>query len=149
MIKSLDPFDAIAWDFDGTLINHPKSSLMHQYIKAHPQKKHVIITFRTHGAQYLIFEEMQFLYPGSPGKDRFGDVINISNLAWLNFTRYDRMRYHGRLKGPLTPHEEYYINWKGSICKQHGLSVLVDDRTDHVASGCEKHGIVFIHPDDL
>jgi len=25
----------------------------------------------------------------------------------------------------------------------------VDDRTDHVASGCEKHGIVFIHPDDL
>lgn len=148
MIK-LAPFDAIAWDFDGTLIDHPKSPLMHQYILDHPEKKHAIVTFRTHGSQYLVFEEMNFLYPKSPRKDRFSDIYNIGNIAWLNFTRDNHRRYNNRLTGPATPHEDYYLNWKGLECKLRGLPVLVDDRTEHVMSGCEKHGIVFIHPDDL
>ena len=62
MIKKLDRFNKIAWDFDGTLDGHPKSSLMHEYIIANPEKEHVIVTFRSGGWEKRIFLEMSKHY---------------------------------------------------------------------------------------
>jgi hypothetical protein len=106
----LDGHAAIGWDFDNTLIGHAKSQAIHEYIRAHPEKRHVIVTFehaRAHDAIRII-----------EGAVLITDVTS-------------------------------YIEWKGEMCRRHGLTVLVDDMRDQVLAGCAKHGIFHIHPDDL
>ena len=149
MIDQLDKFHRIAWDFDGTLIDHPKAPVMHKFIKEHSDKTHIIVTFRTHGWQKQVFTEMLTRYPEAPDKSYFDGVINISNRAWEGFTEMQRKRAAGRIHGPLSPWELYYVNWKGLVCKLKNLQVLIDDKSEHVLPGCEKYGIVFVHPDDL
>jgi len=149
MIDELEQFTAIAWDFDGTLIDHPKSPLMHAFINEHPEKQHVIITFRSHGMEKTMFYEMGAKYPNAPAKDQFDAVFNISDRAWAGFTNAQAQRSSGRLEGRLTPWEMYYVNWKGLVCSLRHLPVLVDDKSADVMPGCEKYGIEFVHPDSL
>lgn len=140
------PYPAIAWDFDGTLIDHPASLRMHQFILDHPEKRHVIVTFRTHGWQNTIFEELHRKYPDAPGRDSFDGVHNISDRAWEKFSVADERRTHGFLDGPLTLWEAYYVQWKGRTCHRLGLPVLVDDDTKNVVPGCDKFGIIYVNP---
>lgn len=142
-------FPAIAWDFDGTLIDHPNSVLMHEFILRHPEKQHHIITFRSHGYQNSIFHELREIYPDAPGRSHFVGVRNIPDRAWEKFSEMTTRRLMGRLKGPLTPWEEYYIEWKGMVCGELNLPVLVDDREAQVLPGCERYGIMYLHPDDF
>ena len=44
---------------------------------------------------------------------------------------------------------EPYLHWKGETCKMQGLSVLIDDMRDLVLPGCRRHGIDYLHPDEL
>ena len=148
-IDQLDRYEKIGCDFDGTLIDHPNSSLMHRYILDHPEKVHFIVTFRTHGMQRTVFPEMSMMYPDAPTKNHFADLFNIEDKAWERFMVLDRERLAGLRHGELLPWELYYITWKGSICKQNGIGVLIDDRPELVVPGCEKHGIAFVHPDTL
>jgi hypothetical protein len=148
MIDQLKQFDAIAWDFDGTLIDHPKAPLMHRFINDHPEKTHVIVTFRTHGLQHRIFEELS-RYRSAPGKDQFSGVYNVSDRAWQRFTNTQYERKAGLRDGPPTPWELYYVNWKGLVCKLRNLPVIIDDKPSDVVPGCERYGIVFVHPDSL
>lgn len=147
MIADLERFAGIAWDFDGTLIDHPKSPLMHTFICEHPEKQHVIVTFRTHGLERIMFHEMAAKYPNAPAKDQFDAVFNISDRAWAGFANAQAKRQ--KLDGRLTPWEMYYVNWKGLVCSLRHLPVLVDDKTEDVLPGCEKYSIVFVHPDSL
>ncbi len=140
--------NAIGWDFDNTLVEHPNSERMHAFINAHPEKRHVIVTFRTHGMVRSIWRELSF-YPDAPRSDQFVGILNIDDAAWEAHNRHTMHRHIGRLKGPLTPEETYYVEWKGMICAEHGLTVMVDDRVDHVLEGCRKYGVAFINPDDL
>lgn len=144
MINELDQFHAIAWDFDKTLVDSPKSPLIHKYIKEHPDKTHVIVTHRSHGMQFDIFPEMRHKFPDAPDQSDFDGVYNISNRAWERFDHTQRLRKIGRFKGPPTPWELYYVNWKGLVCKLRGLQVLVDDKPQDSLPGCEKYGIAFI-----
>ena len=149
MIDRLMRFDAIAWDFDGTLIEHPRSSLFHRFIIETPDKRHAILTFRTHGMQNSMFREMRRMYPQSPGPECFFARRNIADRAWEEFNKVDQLRLFNHQKGPLTPWEVYYREWKGLTCRELALPVLVDDRPDQVLLGCEKFGIAFVHPDEL
>lgn len=149
MIDKLERFAAIGWDFDGTLIDHPNAPLMHTFINEHPEKQHVIITFRTHGMERTMFHEMAAKYPNAPEKHQFDAVFNISDRAWAAFTNAQDQRSMGRLDGRLTPWEMYYVNWKGLVCSLRHLPVLVDDKAEDVLPGCKKFGIVFVHPNEL
>lgn len=149
MIEQLLRFPSIAWDFDGTLIDHPNSSLMHEFIRDHPDKQHYIVTFRTHGLQNTMFSELQRKYPDAPKKEAFAGTRNISDVAWERFSHLYRLRLVNRLDGPLLPWEAYYLEWKGMTCDQLKLPVLVDDLEDLVLIGCEKYGIMYLHPDEL
>lgn len=140
------PYSAIGWDFDGTLIDNPRSPRMHQFILDHPEKRHVIVTFRSHGWQHSIFEEMQRKYPDAPGPDCFDSVHNIDDNAWEKFNSAEQRRLLGLLTGRLTPWEEYYVEWKGMTCHHLGLPALVDDDPKNVVPGCEKYGIVYVNP---
>ena len=140
------PYSAIAWDFDGTLVDHANSVRMHQFILAHPEKRHVIVTFRTHGWEKAVFEEMQQKYPDAPGAACFDSVHNIADAVWMRFAAFQQLRLSGSLTGPLTPWEKYYVEWKGLTCHRLGVPVLIDDDSANVVPGCEKYSIVYVNP---
>jgi len=149
MIDRLLPYNAIGWDFDGTLIDHPKSALLQQFINAQPDKQHYILTFRTHGMENTMFREMRQKYPDAPLRRQFSGIHNIGARAWEKFMATQAGRLTGRYHGASTPWELYYVEWKGLMCDKLGLPVLVDDKPEHVRPGCEKYGIVYFHPDEL
>lgn len=144
----LEEHDAIGWDFDGTLYDHKASEAMHRFILEHPEKRHVIVTFRTHGIQHRVFEELA-QYPKAPKPDAFDGVLNIEDVAWEKFSRNRHARSRGEIGPALTEEEIYYLDWKGATCAKHGLTVLVDDMVDRVRDGCEKNGVVYVNPDDF
>jgi hypothetical protein len=152
--QDLENHDAIAWDFDGTLYRHPKSPAMHRFILDHPSTRHVIVTFRSHGMQHDIWDLLDAAYgAASPTRDHFESVLNIADEIYERFAEQDRIRRMRKLAGqsdaPPHPDETAYTEWKGRICREHGLTVLVDDKIEHTLEGCEKAGVCFINPDDL
>lgn len=154
----LDRHDAIGWDFDGTLIRHTRSEAMHAYILANPHKKHVIVTFRTFGWQDRVWQHLAEIYPRAPARALFQGVVGIEQEKFFAVESEDDPRIalhrqHDALRtidGKIYITEiEPYVHWKGEVCRQRGLSVLVDDMRDLVLPGCRKHGIDYIHPDEL
>jgi hypothetical protein len=143
---NLLPQHAIGWDFDGTLVDHPAAGLMHEFIKATPDRTHYIITFRTHGLITALPDDLA-TYPSAPPLDAFREVKSVPADRWVAFERSRLMRRSGVLKGPMTEDEIFYVEWKGKVCRDLGLAVLVDDNTEHTRPGCEKYGIDLIHPD--
>jgi hypothetical protein len=142
----LKAHDAIGWDFDGTLIGHPASDLLHAFILAYPKKRHVIVTFRTHGMEKHVWRDLG-RYPFAPPARAFAGVLNISNAAWEDHEDALMRRGAGLLEGAATVEEALYREWKGMTCAQHGLTVLVDDMPELVEAGCRKHGVAYFHPD--
>lgn len=143
MMSILDDHEIIAWDFDGTLWGHEKSELMHAYILAHPTKKHYIITHRSHGEQKLVWIDLE-QYPDAPGPEHFVEMINIPD------DKYSRFHMSQRSPGGLILLDyNGYIDWKAEMCLKVGATILVDDNPGHTKAGCIKHGIAFVHPDDL
>jgi hypothetical protein len=148
MFEDLDKFSSIGWDFDETMIDHPNSGKIQEYIKDNPKKKHYILTFRTHNLVNQIFPDLA-KYPFDLDKTNFVNVFHIEDEAWAENNQMDYLRI-ARIKfGPLTPPEIYYKTWKGMICAKHNIPVLVDDREKDVILGCEKYNIIYIHPNDL
>lgn len=139
---------SIGWDFDGTLFvdhhgkPHPNMVAMHKFILANPQIKHYIVTFRTHGWQNRVFHDLA-AFKSAPPPSAFEGVLNCPDETWEGAQRAKR------IPGSLITDIESYLDWKGEICAEHGITVLIDDLPDMVQSGCIKHGIVYLHPDDL
>lgn len=147
MLDDLDKFSRIGWDFDETLIEHHNSSNIQEYIKNNPQKKHYIITFRTHYWATQIWEDLAS-FSGGLDQTNFAGVFNMSDKAWEDYQKVIFLKKHRMKYGP-SPAEIYYKEWKGLICHQNNIPVLVDDRRNEVILGCEKFGIVYMHPNDL
>lgn len=141
--QELDKHHNLGWDFDGTLVEHPKSELMHAYIRAHPEKRHVIVTFRSHGWQHNIWDELAS-YEGAPRPEAFEGIINMDDETYAKF--------HDASRGPvflMGDDIRSYIEWKGKKCAELGLTVLIDDMAEMVEEGCKKHSIIYLHPDEL
>lgn len=134
--------DSIGWDLDGTLIKHPRSQAMHEFIRRTPEKRHVIVTFRSHGMERQIWNDL-FRYPMRLGQDDFSGAVNMTDEMFEN--EYLSSRSPAGLFVPT----RRYIEWKGEVCAHLGLTVLVDDATDQVVPGCEKYGIAYVNPDDF
>ena len=144
----LDKFNSIGWDLDETMIDHSNSGKIQNYIKSHPEKNHYIITFRTHEMVGYIFSDIS-AYPQKLTQKNFKGVFHIEDAAWSDNEKMKNLRYHQIKHGPLTPEEIYYKTYKGRICHENNIPVLVDDRKNDVILGCEKYGIEYMHPDDL
>lgn len=132
----------IAWDFDDTLIGHPYSRKMVEFIRENPYgQEHHIVSFRSHGME-LNFERDLLA--------EHGELADISLFAKLH-NLPDKL-YEGSALGQgliLSREEDPTVEWKGMICNQIGATVLIDDMTDQVARGCDKYGVLHIHPDEL
>lgn len=144
----------IAWDVDNTLIDHPASPLLHRFILATPHIRHVIVTFRNErqGGPWHALAR----YAAAPGPTAFSRVIYLPevlreqysqaqaarrNSLWPAFDRLLRPRKSGW--------ESTYRAWKGMMCEREGITALVDDMTQMVAVGCQRHGVKLFHPSDF
>jgi len=136
----LDRHDAIAWDVDKTLVNGPNSEFFCRYVKAHPEKKHVIVTFRT-GAGYIrrgqswaedAFEEVAV--HGLSRKD-FAGLLSVPDHLYDAYASAD---------GDAALVDEF-CHWKGQAAASAGCTVLVDDMEPEVIDGCQRHGVAFIN----
>lgn len=135
----------IAWDFDGTLVDHPASPLLHQFIREHRAIRHVIITFRTNGTENLVWSELA-RHRTAPDRSCFDGILNVPDEMWEKVR--DRRKRLG-LARHLVPHsssELEYRRWKGWACREHSITALVDDMTAMVASGCHRYGVALFHP---
>lgn len=143
--RALGHYPAIAWDFDETLHNSEASPILHQFILDHPEIKHVIVTFRSHGWEHRIWDELAD-YEDAPGREHFAGVLNIDDDTFAKFSHAGYLRSRGELTGEPTEAETTYVEWKGMVCKANNLPVLVDDKTEHVAQGCTRYGVALFDP---
>lgn len=121
-------FKRIGWDVDDTLIGSRHADEIADHIRSNPlDQQHYIITFRSHGMQDHVFTDLK-----ANGLDQT-HFVSMSNCPDAIYEAQGAR----------------YREWKGAICAELGIEVLVDDDIENVASGCDKHGIAHIHPDDL
>ena len=144
----------IAWDVDNTLIDHPASPLLHRFILATPHIRHVIVTFRNErqGGPWGALAR----YSAAPGPTAFNRVIYLPEVLREQYSSaqsaqrnalwpaFDRL-LHPRKAG----WEGTYRAWKGMMCEREGITALVDDMTQMVAYGCQRHGVKLFHPSDF
>ncbi len=145
-LRHLHAANRIAWDFDLTLVGHKAGRKMHEFIRATPQTEHLIVTFRSHGMQHAIWEDLA-QETDAVNRTHFSNAFNIDDGLADAAARLRRQRERRVYAGPESPVERAYRHWKGLVCARAGASVLVDDRTEDVAPGCAAFGIVLVHPD--
>ena len=145
-LQHLDGASRIAWDFDLTLVGHKAGRVMHDFIRATPHVEHLIVTFRSHGNQALIWHDLA-KETDTIGPSHFTGTFNIDDALADATSRLRRQREKLLFAGPETPAERAYRHWKGLVCARNGASILVDDRIEDVEPGCSAFGIVLIHPD--
>jgi hypothetical protein len=144
----LSSYEQIGWDFDGTLVEHPASEIMQSYIRAAPQKRHYIVTFRTHGLLTDLPHDLA-AYRDAPPLNVFVKILSVDPDVWYAHATAEMQRRSGILKGPLTDAELLYREWKGLVCRQHGIPVMIDDNAEHVVPGCERYAVKYVHPDEF
>ena len=144
---------SIGWDFDGTVCDHSRTKLMWNYIKSNPQKKHYIVTFRSGEQFYSKHGIVRWAEQGcwidlldcgsGLSEEHFVSIIHMSDRE------FEENCSKRTLSGLYTEPSSYYVEWKGKVCADHGITVLIDDNESHTKPGCDKYGITYVDPDIL
>ena len=138
----------IAWDVDGTLLDHPASPLLHRFILDTPHIRHVIVTFRSErqgGPWGRLGAYNTGLRPAAFTRTVFLPDELSAGLADATARRTGFRRFLPRKPLDNGAHR----SWKAEVCGQQGITALVDDLTGIVASGCQRHGVELFHPADF
>ncbi len=138
--ERLAAHESIGWDFDNTLIENPYVEDFYQFILDTPEKRHKIVTFRSHGYQDTMFRELR-MFEGDPAQDDFDGYVNIPDEMFSDYYDAKLDRKNGLLRGPLTKAENNYRRWKGWVCSTLRLRALVDDNIPDTEPGCAEFGI--------
>jgi hypothetical protein len=135
----------IGWDFDGTLVGHPASPILHEFIRSRRAVRHVIVTFRTGSEAARIWNDLA-RYGTAPDRWCFDQVLSIPNAAIGEYAA-NRQR-PGFMRHLLSSSraEQQCRHWKGQVCSEHNLTALVDDMTGFVAAGCRRYDVALFHP---
>lgn len=132
----------VAWDVDGVLLGHSRSPDFHKLITENPfDQEHVVVTFRTHGLQPLIFQDLNNHYrETAPQEKHFQNVMCCPGDLWQSVFQTQKVN-------PLDLTE--YRHWKGHACHGQMADVLIEDDFYHTELGCRYYDIDLIHPDDF
>jgi len=148
LFAALRAHPIIAWDFDQTLFGHSASPVLHDFIAAHRQLRHVIVTFRSQTSEARLWADLASA-TSVIGRDHFSAVAMMEDDLAQSAQRLRRNRRQGLYAGPFSPAERAWRLWKGQACRDLSAGVLVDDQHEDVADGCALHGIVLLHPDQF
>src|SRR3954452_16453368 len=66
----------IGWDFDGTLIGHAASPILHDFIRSRRAIRHVIVTFRGSCDAGRLWDDLA-LHETAPERSCFDQVLSI------------------------------------------------------------------------
>jgi hypothetical protein len=137
-LELLDTHQVIGIDFDGTLVNNPRSHILQQYIlDNHQIKDFHIVTFRTHNLRIELPEnfEKSVRQTGIALKlEHFKGVHCIPDVLFERKYMFD-------------DGTEYY-SWKAKQCQKIGATVLLDDMIADVGSHCNALGVVCLDPNE-
>lgn len=154
----LNAHKGIGIDIDHTLINGPGSFFLQNWVRDHYKDLDLhLITFRDGIDFDLIRQDIgEFgmeldMFRGVHGipaetsrpfwklMQKVGERGTIHEPKWLR-----GLKHH---KSSVEEYETLYTGvsmWKGSKCKELGLTALIDDLATMVLPGCEAHGVEFI-----
>jgi hypothetical protein len=140
MFEMLDKFDKIGLDFDKTLVDGYLSKDLVDYILKNKNKEYHIITFRTG----ILVDDIPFHLEDVYGIDFFDSgiiksIISIPEYLYRNYM-YAKMN---KLDKDNIYYREYY-NWKGDVCKEMGIEVMVDDNI-MISENLKNNKISFIN----
>jgi hypothetical protein len=148
----LDQHESIGWDVDGTMYEDHRTRTpetdarcraMHEYILAHPEKKHYVVTFRSGKWATKVWEDLLRVNPDAPGEEVF------VGLLCMSVQMFDENCARNLGNGYYTEPTPIYKEWKGKICAENGITVLVDDNPNHVVPGCDRYGVLHLHAERL
>ena len=144
----------IAWDMDGTLIDHPAAPLLHRFILDTPHIRHVIVTFRSarQGTPWALLGG----YSSKLGAEHFVRAIHMPDELCAGLSGEASARRSGRwhslgllMRPWRRAADTAHRSWKGQTCQREGITALVDDLTSLVTEGCRRHGVELFHPADF
>ena len=138
-LNELNSHQRLGIDFDGTLVGHKHSQILQQYIVTNPEKEFHLITFRSHGRQWDITEDLrESVLHETHVRITGRHFVQVHNMSDEDFTAYN-----GAIRQP-----EFYL-WKATKCKEIGCTILIDDMADFLHEYCVAHGVACFHPDDF
>lgn len=135
-LEILDQYQKLGIDFDGTLVGHPRSHILQQYIVDHPEKEFHIVTFRCGQMEQNLRWDLQDSVELTGSGLRLDHFKSIECCPKLIFERRET----------LDDGREFY-GWKGRRCAEIGCTILVDDMHAHVGPYCHELGIPCLNPD--
>lgn len=138
-LEEFNTHSKIGIDFDGTLVQHQYSEHLQRYILKNHQFKHFhIITFRSHGMQDQIRQDLM------ESIDTTGVRLSLNHFVSVHNIPDETYRDHLER---LTAND--YYAWKAVKCAELGITILIDDLADWLHEHCVKHGVDLVSPDDL
>ncbi len=140
MIQELDKFNKIGLDFDKTLVDGFMSEELVDYILKNKNKEYHIITFRTG----ILVDDIPFHLKDVYGIDFFesGIIKSIVSIPEYLYSNYSHAKHNNLDKNHIF-YQEYY-NWKGDVCKDMGIEVMVDDNA-MISENLKNNKIYFIN----
>ena len=150
----LDMHDTIGWDMDKTLIKGPNSEFFRDYIIAHPEKTHRIITFRDRSWASRAYAELEgYGLVGARSliasiencPEQWHDYYMIATLPHYSWDKIDMLNRGQVTQEFLDDCVNKFLRFKGARCKEVGCTVLVDDMPQWVMPGVNENGIAFVH----
>lgn len=143
IFERLAKHDAIGWDVDGTLVyGGENATAFREFIFANPHKRHCLVTFRTH--DLLTRLEGDLARHGFKDITVFDKILSVPANMWMEWAILQQQRKENKTVGRLLLPETAYMEWKGFICRQEGLTALVDDDLLNTERGCKRYGIALI-----
>lgn len=148
----LDQHAVIAWDMDKTLVGGPNSKFFRDYIKAHPEKSHHVVTFRD--AEWAKDIEEELAQEGLPfscilAVHSCPELVHDMHMVNIHPFKADVKKdmIESRLidQDQLNDFSYRFLEYKGAQAKAIGATVLVDDLVDWCIRGCEKNGVVLLN----
>jgi hypothetical protein len=136
---------AIALDFDGTLIDHPNSARLRDFVLSESDRRRFFIV--THRSARSAARLWRTLYHES-----FGQLgpRSFAGVAFLPLALYDAWcdcvcrRDRGELHGPPTRAERTFVQWKPRTARALGCTILVDDLAALHGPACRAIGMAFV-----
>lgn len=150
----------IGIDFDGTLVEHHRSPILHKWVRENYLKSNFwIITFRDSIDAESIWP---LLVEYHLGPEHFkgikcapDELLNKFNkargiLQWKGHQKFARsLQYHKVTQEELEDDILNMMVWKAKMCIETGCTLLIDDLDEMVKYGCQDLGIAYLHPDFL
>lgn len=159
--SELNAHKGLGIDIDETLINGPGSFFLQNWVQTyHSELELHLITFRTGkwldqladdvyrwGIEPHMFKGIHSVPVETAGP--FWELCqSVGDKRAKNFNRrkFERGLVHHKVTEEQYDAMELELAlWKGSKCKELGLTALVDDLEHWVVPGCEAHGVTWIN----